>query len=51
MEQEEFEERVRQRSQENDEKLWKPYYYDEKLKFAEAVVAGRNGVFTKDRIQ
>lgn len=42
----EFEERVRQRSQENDEKLWKPYY-DEKLKFAEAVVAGRNGVFTK----
>ena len=42
----EFEERVRQRSQENDERLWKPYY-DEKLKLAEAVVAGRDGVFTK----
>ena len=42
----EFEQRVRQRSQENDEKLWKPHY-DEKLKLAEAIVAGRDGVFTK----
>jgi hypothetical protein len=42
----EFEERVRAQSQDNDEKLWKPYY-NEKLQFAETVVAGRDGVFTK----
>jgi hypothetical protein len=44
--QSEFEERVRQRSQENDEKFWKPYY-NEKLAHYEAVVANRDGLFTK----
>jgi hypothetical protein len=46
----EFEERVQRQSQENDEKLWKPYT-NEKLRLYESVVAGREGVFHQGRVQ